>query len=734
MKQFFFLVAVLIVWLCPVFHVQAQTTMDIADAKIQTIGSTVTVEGVVLNGNELGNIRYIYDGTAAVGVFNAAMANVVVQGDRMRVTGIITEYNGLAEITSSGGGALDYTVLSSNNPLPEPVTISASDAYSEEYEGQLVRITNVTFMSGGTFSSASSNYDVTDASVATYQIRIYQSTEMATNNSPIPSETLNIVGIMSQFNDDYQLLPRRLSDFEYLGDPPILVAAPEQSNITTSSFTVSFETLYPGSTIVKYGLTQALELGEINQAALTTNHSANLTGLQAGNVYYISARSVGASGDMSQTDPIPMATVSNSSGSIKVYFNKPVDNSVSTGTNATYLNMALDDTLRAYIGRAQSSIDICMYTIDNENQIVTALQSAAAAGIQVRVVGDSGIDPAVWASLPGTKMMRPASLNGIMHNKFIIIDADHANPNAPIVWTGATNFTDDQITVDANNVIIFQDQSLARAYKIEFEEMLSGAFSNDKTNNTPKKFIIGGKNVEAYFSPTDDANQAIREAIWSADYDLYFGLLSFTRADIAYAITDEDEDGTFVAGIINDFGDDTGEAIYNILLEVLGNRVRLNNMNNIFHHKYAIVDPNLATSNPTVVTGSHNWTNSAQFRNDENTVVVHDATIANIYYQEFVKRYTENGGTELITFVNDPSQTNHIEAFPNPAAQWLMVTYNGQYNNNLNIVISDLSGKVIYTDKRTADNTPFSIDVHHFTKGMYLLNVNGSVYKFIVRD
>src|ERR1051325_472283 len=46
-----------------------------------------------------------------------------------------------------------------------------------------------------------------------------------------------------------------------------------------------------------------------------------------------------------------------SSGDIKIYFNHPVDNSVSSGVNAVYLNQSMDDTLVAYIDRANYSLD-----------------------------------------------------------------------------------------------------------------------------------------------------------------------------------------------------------------------------------------------------------------------------------------------------------------------------------------------------------------------------------------
>lgn len=59
-----------------------------------------------------------------------------------------------------------------------------------------------------------------------------------------------------------------------------------------------------------------------------------------------------------------------------------------------------------------------------------------------------------------------------MHNKFVIIDADDAQ-NAWVL-TGSGNWTTGNLISDCNNFIFFQDQSLARAYRLEFEEMWGG--------------------------------------------------------------------------------------------------------------------------------------------------------------------------------------------------------------------------------------------------------------------
>ena len=64
----------------------------------------------------------------------------------------------------------------------------------------------------------------------------------------------------------------------------------------------------------------------------------------------------------------------------------------------------------------------------------------------------------------------------------------------------------------------------------------------------------------------------------------------------------------------------------------------------ILHHKYMLIDADSSESEPIVITGSQNWTTSAEDVNDENTLIIHNAQIAQQYLQEFIARYRETGG------------------------------------------------------------------------------------------
>ena len=87
------------------------------------------------------------------------------------------------------------------------------------------------------------------------------------------------------------------------------------------------------------------------------------------------------------------------------------------------------------------------------------------------------------------------------------------------------------------------------------------------------------------------------------------------------------------AGIIED-ENSTGGEFSNLQTNGVNMRSHMGVPNSL-HHKYAIADANVSASDPILLTGSHNWSSNAENNSDENTLIIHDATIANIYLQEF---------------------------------------------------------------------------------------------------
>ena len=179
----------------------------IADARNQGIGQTVTITGVATNGAELGNIRYIQDGTAALPAYGSNLASIQ-RGDSVSATGVLFEFSGLLELSPT----TSYTIHGQGN-MPDPLLIPITSA-NESLEAQLVRMDNVSFVQSGTFITGNSTVQITDG-VNTLDVRINGSTDI--DGTAVPTGPLTIIGLLGQFNANYQIVPRDLNDiFPYV--------------------------------------------------------------------------------------------------------------------------------------------------------------------------------------------------------------------------------------------------------------------------------------------------------------------------------------------------------------------------------------------------------------------------------------------------------------------------------------------------------------------------------------
>ena len=182
-------------------------SQTIAEARNQSIGQTVTINGVATNGGELGAIRYIQDATAALPAYGNNLSSIQ-RGDSVSVTGVMFEFSGLLELSPT----TSYTILGQGT-MPEPLLIPITSA-NEDLEAQLVRFDNVSFVQSGFFSNGSSTVQITDGT-NTLDVRVNGSTNI--DGSEIPSGPISIVGLVGQFNANYQLIPRDLEDiFPYV--------------------------------------------------------------------------------------------------------------------------------------------------------------------------------------------------------------------------------------------------------------------------------------------------------------------------------------------------------------------------------------------------------------------------------------------------------------------------------------------------------------------------------------
>ena len=435
-----------------------------------------------------------------------------------------------------------------------------------------------------------------------------------------------------------------------------------------------------------------------------------------------------------------IGSASASNDKIKAYFNQPVNTSFSSGTNASYLPNLVDDTMVAYINRAKLTLDIAIYELQESAgmaNVAAALDSAYARGVVIRIIYDgkdnltnwSGVNPSI------ARLASPStSAYNIMHNKFMIIDANSPTATDPIVWTGSFNWTSTMFNNDYNNAIIFQDQPLAQAYLAEFNQMWGGTgatpnaanskFGPYKTATTAHTFTIGGSTVNLYFSPSDQTNNQILNAIGTANKELFFGVYTFTEAPNASAIsTLYTTSGMTVKGIMDQFS--SGYSAYNTLVPVMGTDLRIYRGSYVYHNKFMVVDPDYTSSDPLVTTGSHNWSSTADTKNDENMVIVHDSTIANQYLQSIAQNIIDLGGTITPVHTSTGIETmvdNVLNIYPNPTRDQINIT--ADQGATYSVVLTDISGQIVSVSQFTGDRTALSLT--SLDAGVYFVTVSSA--------
>jgi len=701
----------------------AQTS--IKDARAEGEGTIVTVQGVVTCADQFNErLRYIQDETGGLAIFGDDIG-VALPGFEVKVKGTLTQYNNLLELVDLSS----VEIIREDAEIPAPITISnLAEGFKEANEGQLLKFENISFNDNGSFdASGSANYVISDGQTEK-DVRIWGGTDIG--GTPIPADPITLIGILGQYQDTYQLQPRALTDIVFASGNPVISSALTQKNIAQTGFEVCFTTQNPGTTLIKYTGDDGAT-GEVSDEELTTDHCMTLEGLNPATIYEVSAESAGNEGEVSASSAYYMVTESASSGDIEVHFNNPVDVTLATDQEANYSNEGFPQIIIDLINKAESTLDIAIYNLDDKNEIISAINAAHEKGISIRMIIDSGVNETRAKSIKvgdNLKISPPSqgAEDGIMHNKFIIVDANSDDPNKAYVLTGSTNWTDNQLNEDPNNIIIVQDQSLAKVYTKEFEEMfIDDLFGSEKTANTPTHLKIGGKTVTVHFSPSDDVENVIKQTIASTDYNLYVALLAFTRFGISYDIQNLINEKQINAyAIVNDTTSSGGFA-YSVLNDAAPEEaVLINQQNNIFHHKYLIVDPNHPNSDPTVLTGSHNWSTSAQTRNDENILIIHDANIANQYYQEFIARLFENDG--MLTAVATLNLVSkEVAVYPNPGNASTTLQFQLDKAQAYQIDIVDVNGKILEQKNGTAITgaNPIHLKTQALSKGMYFVQL-----------
>lgn len=313
---------------------------------------------------------------------------------------------------------------------------------------------------------------------------------------------------------------------------------------------------------------------------------------------------------------------------LQVYFTNPnpPDNTAN----------GIDQYVVPVLNQATQTIDVTSFDL-NLPSVVDALAAASRRGVQVRVVvdGENGNQQLEASKSPtgaeydAAKVLKGAGItvvnggrsSGLMHDKIIIVDSR-------ILFVGSWNLSYNDTFRNNNNLLEITDPTLIANYHAKFNELFVGQqFGRHATvgAQTPQ-MNIGGVQVENYFSPVDLVMDKLIAYVQGAQRSIRFIAFTYTDVNLANAMIERFQAGVDVKGVIENRGASNGAMVplfcATLPVQVDGNKYTM-------HHKVIVIDESI------VITGSYNFTKSADDENDDNVIVIHSPALARLYLQEF---------------------------------------------------------------------------------------------------
>jgi len=252
--------------------------------------------------------------------------------------------------------------------------------------------------------------------------------------------------------------------------------------------------------------------------------------------------------------------------------------------------------------------------------------------------------------------------SGLMHHKFAIIDGKS------VVVTTA-NFTLSCVHGDysvresrgnANSMVVIQSQAVAKIFDEEFSQLWGngkrGNFGQRKSYRGRQTVSVRGVDITIQFSPTsarynweESTNGLVASQFARARSSIKAALFVYTDQKLSNVLEKMHDRNVHMGFLVEQkfaFRD------YSELLDMAGigmlnpkcsyeadNQPWKNPAKEIgvpqlekgdsLHHKFGVIDDSI------VVMGSHNWSDAANYINDETLVVIESKTVANQFAQEY---------------------------------------------------------------------------------------------------
>jgi len=165
--------------------------------------------------------------------------------------------------------------------------------------------------------------------------------------------------------------------------------------------------------------------------------------------------------------------------------------------------------------------------------------------------------------------------------------------------------------------------------------------------------------TEVYFSLSNNPQKAIIKNINQAQAFINIAMYVFTDKEITASLVNARERGVKIRVYLDKSQIESSYSVSRLLVQK-GIKVRISTNNYIMHNKFAIID------NCLLLTGSYNWTFSANNRNDENLMVIDDPELIEIFQNQFVNLWTNKYSLERTRQLYKIAKVDFLPTSPTP--------------------------------------------------------------------
>jgi len=157
--------------------------------------------------------------------------------------------------------------------------------------------------------------------------------------------------------------------------------------------------------------------------------------------------------------------------------------------------------------------------------------------------------------------------------------------------------------------------------------------------------------IKVLFSPQDECGREILGRIGSAEKSIELAMYMLTSRVLSNALASAAKRGVVVRVFLDG---ENAEEYYSKagFLTKNGVIVKMEKGEGLMHNKFCVIDDKV------VITGSYNWTVTADLKNDENVIIIESDKIAKIFRVQFEKYW--QGTYPDISFYTDKNNLTKI--------------------------------------------------------------------------